>query len=361
LENQVLAKASNSDFDTQWVFPGTAPVTSVDGRQGVITLSDLYDTNGAAAAAQSAAQSYADGLAVNYDSAGSAAAVAGDLTTHEGLTTSVHGITNTANLVYTDDARLTDARTPTTHATSHQFGGSDALELAPSQVTGTAVVDSDARLTDARTPTAHATSHQSGGSDALTLAPNQITGTAVVDNDARLTDARTPTLHAASHEFGGSDALELAPSQITGTAVVDGDSRLTDARTPTAHAASHESGGADELELAPAQITGTAVVEASANLVQFVTSATRPSPATEGQIIYETDTDSYFGYNGSDWVSVGGGAKGGGTNQVFYENETNVTDSYTITTGYNALSAGPITVDAGATVTVPSGSVWTVV
>ena len=155
--------------------------------------------------------------------------------------------------------------------------------------------------------------------------------------------------------------MELAPSQITGTAVVDNDARLTDARTPTAHATSHETGGSDELELAPAQITGTAVVEASPNLVQFVTSSTRPSPATEGQIVYETDTNLYFGYNGSDWVSVGGGAKGGGTNQVFYENETNVTDDYTINTGFNAMSAGPITVDGGVTVTVPDGSVWTVV
>jgi len=263
--------------------------------------------------------------------------------------------------VYTDDSRLSDDRTPTAHAASHESGGSDELELAPAQVTGTAVVDSDSRLTDARTPTAHAVSHESGGTDELELAPAQITGTAVVDSDSRLTDARTPTAHATSHESGGSDALELAPAQITGTAVVDSDSRLTDSRTPTAHAASHESGGGDELELAPAQITGTAVVEASANLVQFVTSATRPSPATEGQIIYETDTDSYYGYNGSDWVSVGGGATGGGTNQVFFENETNVTDSYEITSGYNAMSAGPITVDAGATVTVPSGSVWTVV
>jgi hypothetical protein len=122
------------------------------------------------------------------------------------------------------------------------------------------VVDNDARLTDARTPTAHATSHESGGSDEIEIAPSQVTGTAVVDNDARLTDARTPTAHATSHESGGTDELELAPSQITGTAVVDNDARLTDARTPTAHATSHESGGSDELELAPGQITGTAIV-----------------------------------------------------------------------------------------------------
>ena len=295
---------------------------------------------------------------VGADASGTAASA---VSAHAAVTTSVHGITNTANLVYTSDSRLSDARTPTAHATSHESGGSDELELAPAQITGTAVVDSDSRLTDARTPTAHSTSHESGGSDELELAPSQITGTAVVDSDSRLTDARTPTAHAISHESGGSDELELAPSQITGTAVVDSDSRLTDARTPTAHAASHESGGSDELELAPAQITGTAVVESSANLVQFVTSSTRPSPGTEGQIIYETDTDSYYGFNGSDWVSVGGGAKGGGTNQAFYENETNVTDDYTITTGYNAMSAGPITVDGGVTVTIPDGSVWTVV
>jgi hypothetical protein len=60
-------------------------------------------------------------------------------------------------------------------------------------------------------------------------------------------------------------------------------------------------------------------------------------------------------------VAAGGGATGGGSDEVFYENDTNVTTNYTITSGKNALSAGPITVDTGVTVTVPSGSTWTVV
>ncbi len=46
---------------------------------------------------------------------------------------------------------------------------------------------------------------------------------------------------------------------------------------------------------------------------------------------------------------------------VFYENDTNVSSNYTITSGKNAMSAGPITIDSGVTVTVPSGSAWTVV
>ena len=47
--------------------------------------------------------------------------------------------------------------------------------------------------------------------------------------------------------------------------------------------------------------------------------------------------------------------------EVFYENEQNVTTSYTLTTGKNAMSAGPITVDAGVDVTIPSGADWVIV
>jgi hypothetical protein len=44
---------------------------------------------------------------------------------------------------------------PEPHASTHESGGADEIEIAPSQVTGTAIVEGDARLTDARTPTAH--------------------------------------------------------------------------------------------------------------------------------------------------------------------------------------------------------------
>lgn len=57
----------------------------------------------------------------------------------------------------------------------------------------------------------------------------------------------------------------------------------------------------------------------------------------------------------------GGGATGFGTNKVFYENDTIVTGSYSITAGKNAMSAGPIQIGVGSTVTIPSGSVWTIV
>ncbi len=55
------------------------------------------------------------------------------------------------------------------------------------------------------------------------------------------------------------------------------------------------------------------------------------------------------------------GATGGGSDRIFWENDQTVTTNYTVTNGKNALTAGPITVAAGVTVTVPAGSVWTVV
>jgi hypothetical protein len=57
----------------------------------------------------------------------------------------------------------------------------------------------------------------------------------------------------------------------------------------------------------------------------------------------------------------GGGATGGGSDKVFYENDTSINVDYTITDGKNAMSAGPITIADGITVTIPDGSTWSVV
>ena len=65
--------------------------------------------------------------------------------------------------------------------------------------------------------------------------------------------------------------------------------------------------------------------------------------------------------DGSNLTGVSAGATGGGSDEVFYENSTTVTTSYSITSNKNAMSAGPISINNSVTVTVPSGSVWTIV
>jgi hypothetical protein len=60
------------------------------------------------------------------------------------------------------------------------------------------------------------------------------------------------------------------------------------------------------------------------------------------------------------WVINSGGATGGGTDQVFVENQLIVTTSYTLTTGKSAMSVGPITINGGVAVTIPAGYRWVV-
>jgi hypothetical protein len=89
------------------------------------------------------------------------------------------------------------------------------------------------------------------------------------------------------------------------------------------------------------------------------TTAQRPTGA-DGKIRFNSDTDKFEGYDGTAWGQLGGGATGGGSDQVFVENGQVVTTSYTLPGTKNASSTGPITIDSGATVTVSSGSRWVV-
>ena len=104
--------------------------------------------------------------------------------------------------------------------------------------------------------------------------------------------------------------------------------------------------------------SGSGLVSIAANGVKVATFPT--SAGSSGQVLST---------NGSGVLSFvdqsGGGAVGGGSDKLFMENGTTMTTDYTIGTEFgatcNALSAGPITINAGVTLTIPSGSVYTVV
>lgn len=104
-----------------------------------------------------------------------------------------------------------------------------------------------------------------------------------------------------------------------------------------------------------------------ANTIQIKRSSTAAAVPTSGQLaegelaVNLTDR-KLFSKNSSGTVfQLGGGATGAGQDDVFYENSQTVTSDYTISTNKSAMSTGPITVDDGVTVTIPSGSRWVVI
>ena len=91
------------------------------------------------------------------------------------------------------------------------------------------------------------------------------------------------------------------------------------------------------------------------------TTAERPGSPTSGMVRFNTSLVTFEGYDGTAWGAIGGGATGGGADEVFFENGQTVTVSYTLSTGKNAVTAGPVTINSGITVTIPSGASWVVV
>ena len=91
--------------------------------------------------------------------------------------------------------------------------------------------------------------------------------------------------------------------------------------------------------------------------------STKVQATNTGAVVTGILTATSFSGDGSSLSNLPAGAPVGGasTNTVFFENDTAVAVNYQVTSGKNAMSAGPISINAGIAVTVPSGSAWTIV
>ena len=117
--------------------------------------------------------------------------------------------------------------------------------------------------------------------------------------------------------------------------------------------------GATTFSGSGSSLTGVVIETASTGSAEIPVGTTAQrdgSPAT-GMFRFNTTTSGFEGYDGSDWGSIGGGAgaTGAGGDQVFVENERVVTTSYTLSTNKSAMCVGPLTINSGVTVTIPSG------
>jgi len=103
-----------------------------------------------------------------------------------------------------------------------------------------------------------------------------------------------------------------------------------------------------------------------ATTIVIKNSSTAGSVPTAGQLVQGelavnvTDRKIFTETSTGTVVELGGGARGNGADDIFFENSKTVNGSYTITTNKNAMSTGPITIATGVTVTVPSDSRWVI-
>ena len=173
---------------------------------------------------------------------------------------------------------------------------------------------------------------------------------------------------------GISSATTAAPGIVQLTDSTSSTSTTT-AATPNsvkssydlANAALPASGGTLTGDVTLANQTDLRFGEATANGTNYVgfqapasitSNVTWTLPATDASVSgYALKSD---GAGILSW-GLAGGALGGGTDQVFYENDQTVTTNYTLGTNKNAMTAGPVTINTGVTVTVPSNASWVIV
>ena len=136
--------------------------------------------------------------------------------------------------------------------------------------------------------------------------------------------------------------LTFSPAPPTGTNNIS----VRYLGVPSATTVASFSGGTTGLTPATAT-TGAVTLAGILNVANGGTG--QSSPGASGNVLTS---------DGTNWISSP--SSGAVANGTMYENSLVISSNYTLTAGKNAFSVGPITINGGVVVTVPSGQRWVV-
>jgi len=189
----------------------------------------------------------------------------------------------------------------------------------------------------------------------------------VVDEDNMASDLATkvPTQQSVKAYVDAQVATKDALSELSGdmddisdgTTFVKTANNFTDALKTSLETMEDNADVTDATNVEAAGAVMESGNTASAKIPAGTTAQRDGSPSA-GFFRWNTTNSSAEIYDGSAWGLVGGGNT---TGKVMWEHSYTVAENYEITSGNNAVTAGPITINSGFSVTVPSGSSWAII
>jgi cytoskeletal protein CcmA (bactofilin family) len=187
-----------------------------------------------------------------------------------------------------------------------------------------------------------------------------VSGDATFSGDVTIASGLVVNTIEAQELFVSGDSTFSGDVNISGTLVASGDiSTSGDITAANVTGLTSVSGGVLYAGGVISGETDGGVYGSGYWKIPAGTTAEQPGTAELGMIRYNTTIAQFEGYDGN-WNLLGGGATGSGGDRVFVLNETGVTTDYTLT-GFNASSAGPITIEDGVEVIIADPFNWAVV
>ena len=346
---------------------GSLPLTT----NADYTKWDLIVDAAAAAASASAAATSATNAANSASAAATSETNAGTSETNaaNSATAAATSATNSATSATASASSASSASTSATNAATSETNAATSATNAATSETNAASSASSASTSasSAATSATTATTQASAASTSATNAANSATAASTSESNAA--SSATTASSAATAAQAAQAAAELAADNFDDTYLGSkaSDPTVDNDGDPLNAGDLYYNTSTNKMRVYDGSAWNDAIVDTNGVVTKTSatgsgelpsgTTAQRDGSPSAGYIRFNSDEGSFEGYDGSAWGSIGGGASAGG---AIYENKDDITANYTITSGSNGFSVGPMTIASGVSVTVPSGQRWVV-